>query len=129
MRFYPHSPRIDFRTKVSWYESKKFLKSYFPCSLRTDFATFEVSSGLLKRPIHTNTEWDCARYEVHAHRFACLQEPKVGVAILNDCKYGYSVRDQTIGLSLLKAGEFPYEKTDKQEHEFVYSMMTFTKME
>ena len=53
----------------------------------------------------------------------------MGLAILNDCKYGYSVRDQTIGLSLLKAGEFPYEKTDKQEHEFVYSMMAFSNTE
>jgi alpha-mannosidase len=56
--FYCDSPRVDFRTDVDWYESKKLLKAYFPLNLRTDFATFEIGSGLYRRPIHTNTTWD-----------------------------------------------------------------------
>lgn len=68
------------------------MKALFPLDVRTDYASFEVGSGILKRPIHENTEWDQARYEVCAHRFCDLSEPGFGVAVLNDCKYGYSVK-------------------------------------
>ena len=68
------------------------MKALFPLDIRTEFASFEVSSGLLRRPIHENTCWDQARYEVCGHRFCDMSESRFGVAILNDCKYGYSVR-------------------------------------
>ncbi len=46
---------------------------------------------------------------------------------MNDCKYGFTVRNQTVGLSLLKAGEFPWENTDKMRHQFIYSIMCHDK--
>jgi len=92
-------------------------------NIRTDYATFDISSGLLRRPIHANTSWDQARLEVCGHKFVDLSEASYGVSVLNDCKYGFTVRNQTIGLSLLKAGEWPWEGTDKQDHEFVYSLL------
>ena len=56
--FYSYSPKIDFKSNVDWYETKKVLKAYFPVDINTDYATFEIGSGLVKRPIHTNTSWD-----------------------------------------------------------------------
>ena len=99
------------------------LKAYFPVNIRTDFASFDTSSGVYRRPIHTNTSWDQARLEVCGHKFVDLSETSFGVAVLNDCKYGYTVRDQTIGLTLLKAPEWPWDGTDKMQHKFVYSLM------
>ena len=47
------------------------------------------------------------------------------MAILNNCKYGYSVRDNNIGISLLKAPKFPNHTADMCEEdeykEFIYS--------
>ena len=37
------------------------------------------------------------------------------------------MRNQTVGLSLLKAGEFPWENTDKMRHQFTYSLMCHDK--
>lgn len=50
------------------------------------------------------------------------------MAILNDCKYGYSVRDNNIGLTLLKAPKFPNHMADMCESdddykEFIYSAL------
>ena len=47
---------------------------------------------------------------------------------MNDCKYGYSVRDNNIGLSLLKAPKFPNHLADMCEgendfKEFIYSAL------
>jgi alpha-mannosidase len=125
--FYNDSCKIDFKTTVEWYETKKLLKAYFPLDIRTDYATFEIGSGTIRRPIHENTSWDQARLEVCGHKFVDLSESIFGVSILNDCKYGFTVRDQTIGLSLLKAGEFPWENTDKMKHEFIYSIVCHDK--
>ena len=125
--FYRDSAKIDFKTNIDWYERRKLLKAYFPLNIRTDFATWEISSGLTRRPIHANTSWDQARLEVCGHKFVDVSESAFGVSILNDCKYGFSIRNQTIGLSLLKAPEFPWEKTDKKNHEFIYSLLCHDK--
>lgn len=50
------------------------------------------------------------------------------MAILNDSKYGFSVRDNNIGLSLLKAPKFPNHladvcESDEDYKEFIYSAL------
>lgn len=56
--FYSDTAKIDFKTDVDWYEKRKLLKVYFPVNVRTDYATFEIGSGIIRRPIHANTSWD-----------------------------------------------------------------------
>ena len=80
------------------------------------------SGGVVKRPTHRNTSWDEARFEVGAHRFADVSEPGYGVALLNDGKYGYSARDNVLGLSLLRSPLYPDPLADEGEHRFTYSL-------
>ncbi|MDQ6727323.1 MAG: alpha-mannosidase, partial [Actinomycetota bacterium] len=94
------SRRIDFVTDVDWHERHRFLKVAFPVDVRTDRATFEIQFGHMSRPTHENTSWEQARFEVCAHRWADLSEAGYGVALLNDCKYGYDVRGNVLRLSL-----------------------------
>jgi len=91
--FSSRTKKIDFNTDIDWFERRKLLKAYFKTNVRTDFATFDISSGLLRRPIHTNTSWDQARLEVCGHKFVDVSEASFGVSLLNDCKYGFTVRD------------------------------------
>lgn len=58
MTFHSEKDNVVFVTSVEWHESRKLLKAYFPLNVRTDFATFEISSGTVRRPIHANTSWD-----------------------------------------------------------------------
>ena len=53
-------------------------------------ATYEMPFGYAERPTHWSSSWDRARYEVPGHRWADLSEHGFGVALLNDCKYGWS---------------------------------------
>lgn len=41
-----------------------------------------------------------AVFQVWGHKWADLSEHSFGVALLNDCKYGYSVHKNTMTLSL-----------------------------
>lgn len=108
--------------QVEWHENHKFLKVEFPLNVHSHEATYEIQFGHLRRPTHFNTSWDQARFEVTfksfslqyngvyhtllyvpqvcAQKWADLSEYGFGVAILNDCKYGYSTLSNVMRLSL-----------------------------
>lgn len=117
------SPRLDFANAVEWHESHKFLKVEFPLNLRSQQAAYEIQFGHVLRPTHFNTSWDVARFEVYAHKWADLSEPDYGVALLNDCKYGCSVRGNVMRLSLLRAPKSPDPQADQGHHVFRYALL------
>uniref|UniRef100_A0A8D0TZH2 alpha-mannosidase n=1 Tax=Sus scrofa TaxID=9823 RepID=A0A8D0TZH2_PIG len=116
-------PYVRFHTEVHWHEAHKFLKVEFPARVRSPQATYEVQFGHLQRPTHYNTSWDWARFEVWAHRWIDLSEHGFGLALLNDCKYGASVRGNVLSLSLLRAPKSPDATADMGRHEFTYALM------
>ncbi len=120
--FYGHTPRIDFATTVQWAERKTMLKVAFPVDVHAHRATFEIAFGAIERATHRNTSWDEARFEVAGQRWADLSEAGYGVAVLNDCKYGWDVEGDTLRLTLLRSPEWPDPKADLGAHEFTYSL-------
>lgn len=120
--FYKDSRRIDFNTYVDWTLSEHLLKVHFPVDVHTDEATFDIQFGNLKRKIHQNTSWDVARFEACGHKWVDLSEGAYGVSVLNDCKYGHSIKERNIGLTLIKSGTEPNPTTDQEEHFFTYSL-------
>lgn len=114
--------RIDFETSVDWHETHKILRTYFPLAIRSDFVTCDIQSGNIRRPTVVNTSWDAAKYEVCSHKFVDMSEANYGVALLNNCKYGYSARDAVLSLSLLKSSKSPNEVADMGSHKFIYSL-------
>uniref|UniRef100_A0A2K6RM17 Alpha-mannosidase 2C1 n=1 Tax=Rhinopithecus roxellana TaxID=61622 RepID=A0A2K6RM17_RHIRO len=116
-------PYVRFHTEVHWHEAHKFLKVEFPARVRSSQATYEIQFGHLQRPTHYNTSWDWARFEVWAHRWMDLSEHGFGLALLNDCKYGASVRGSILSLSLLRAPKAPDFTADMGRHEFTYALM------
>lgn len=123
MVVYRDSKRIDFRTKVKWEETQKLLKTAFCTDIRSVKATYDIQFGHAERPTHWNNSWDWAKFEVCGHKWADLSENGYGVSLLNDCKYGYSIKDNVMRLSLLKSAVFPDTTADKGEHEFTYSLL------
>ena len=120
--FYADTPRIDFETWVDWKEHQHLLKVHFPIDVHTDEASFDVQFGNLTRKVHTNTSWDMARFESCGQKWMDLSEGHYGVSLLNDCKYGHSVRDCEMGLTLIKSGIEPNPTADQEEHVFTYSL-------
>ncbi|KPP62021.1 hypothetical protein Z043_119822 [Scleropages formosus] len=116
-------PYLKFSTKVDWAESHKFLKVEFPVRVHNPYASYEVQFGHVQRPTHRNTSWDWARFEVWGHKWADLSEYGFGVALLNDCKYGYSTYRNTLSLSLLRAPKAPDANADIGQHHFTYAVM------
>ena len=119
---YNDKRRIDFKTVVDWKESQKILKTAFSVDIRGVFARYDVQEGNIVRPITRNTSWEAAKFEVVAHKWADLSETGYGVALLNDCKYGYDIKEDTMRLSLLKSATDPDYSADYGTHEFIYSL-------
>lgn len=119
---YRHSRRIDFETWVDWREDHKLLKAAFYTDIRSVKATYDIQFGHVERPTHWNTSWDWARFEVCAHKWVDLSESGYGVSLLNNCKYGHSIKDNVMRISLLKSAKDPDGEADMGEHTFVYSL-------
>jgi alpha-mannosidase len=114
---------LRFETDVDWQEKHKLLKVAFPVAILSTRATYEIQFGHVERNTHTNTSWDQARFEVCAHRWADLGEAGYGVALLNDCKYGYDILGSVMRLSLLRAPTHPDPTADRGRHRFTYAFM------
>jgi len=116
------SRRIDFETRINWRESHRLLKVAFPADLGAATLRGEIQFGHVVRPTHRNTEFERQRFEWPAQKWADLSEAGYGLAILNDCKYGYDFLDGVLRLTLLRAPALPDPNADRGEHRFVYAL-------
>jgi alpha-mannosidase len=119
------SRRIDFNTVIDWQESHKLLKVCFPVNIHTTEAISEIQFGHLRRPNHTSRQYDQDRFEISNHKWTALAEEGRGVAILNDSKYGLSVKGKSINLTLLKSAMAPDMTADKGLQTFCYSIYSW----
>ncbi len=116
------SRRIDFVTTVDWKENHRMLRTSFPVNVYATEATCEIQFGNIKRPLHRNTTWDMAKYEVPAHKWVDISQGDYGVSLMNDCKYGHKVVGNVMDLNLLRSPRFPDDTADRAVHEFTYSL-------
>lgn len=121
--FYDGSARIDFDTYADWHREHIMVKAAFDVDINSDKATYDIQFGSVERPVHKNTSWDAAKFEVCAHKFMDYSDYGYGVSLLNDCKYGHNVENGTIKLSLFKCATHPDPQADKGEHRFTYSIL------
>ncbi len=124
--FYNDIARVDFKTVVDWKEPHGMLKAHFPVDIFYNDAQFDIQYGNVRRATHKNTSWDVARFEVCAHKWADVSEAGYGFALMNDCKYGYSVDENSVALTLLKGSTNPDPTADQEMHEFTYSILPHT---
>lgn len=120
--FYMKDRRIDFETQVDWKEHQHLLKAEFPFALFARKVTADIQFGNVERPTHCNTSYEQAQFEMCAHKWVDCSENGYGAALLNDAKYGYSARESTVSLTLLKSGIFPNPNADIGLHTFTYSL-------
>ncbi len=126
--------RIEFEAEIDWHERETLLKVVFPVEVHADHSSSEIQFGHVRRPTHTNTSWDAAKFEICAHRWVHVAEPGYGVALVNDGTYGNDVTSRppgdavgagptTMRLSLLRCPRYPDPDTDRGRHRFAYSLV------
>ena len=123
MVFDAHSPMIAFDTEMDWQEDHRFLKAAFDTALHTDTVRCEIQFGCIQRSTRRSTSAEKARFEICNHKYSDLSEANNGIALLNDSKYGISVRDGSLRLSLHKGGLRPDDQGDRGLHRTRYALL------
>lgn len=121
--FYAKDPRIDYEVKLDWHETHALLKAGFDVNVRSGFVKNEIQFGHVERPTTRNTSLEAAKFEVCNHRWSDLSESRYGVAVLNDCKYGISVEESDMRLTLQKGCYRPDPISDNGVHTMTYSLL------
>ncbi|HIK05573.1 MAG TPA: alpha-mannosidase [Trichormus sp. M33_DOE_039] len=120
------SPLLKITSRVNWQENHVLVKTAFPLSVTSDFATYEIPCGAIRRPTRPENPQAKAKWEVPALRWADLtattNEDIYGVSLLNDCKYGYDAQPQQLRLTLLRSPYWPDPIADRGLHEFTYAL-------
>lgn len=119
---YQNNRYLDFENEIDWSEEHTILKAEIPLDINCSKATCDIQFGTVERSLAKNTSWDKARFEVCAHKFVDYSEADYGVAVMNDCKYGYSLEYKNMSLTLLKCATSPNENADKGKHYFKYAI-------
>jgi len=121
--FYANTPRVDFHTVIDWNEKHTLLKVSFDVDINSTVAKHEIQFGHIERTTTRNNTIEAARFEVCNHKWTALSDSRFGVAILNDCKYGISVLESNISLTLHRGGTRPDMTGDAGVHEMTYSLL------
>lgn len=119
---YAGARQLVFETHISWQERQKLLKVGFSVEVNASFATYDIAFGNLRRPVHRNTSYDEAKFEVPAHQWMDVSDGGYGVSLLNDCKYGHEAHGKLIRLTLLKGSVYPDPEADLGDHDFTYAL-------
>lgn len=120
-------PYLDVETSVDWHENHKLLKIEFPIDISySSVANYDIQLGHLSRPTHFNTSWDVAKFEVCGHKWVDLAETNFGVALLNDCCYGFEIHEGKIAMSMLRSPYAPDPQMDRGHHVFRYGIYPHT---
>ena len=126
------STGIDIDTDVDWHEHERFLKLAFPIDVDAPHSCAEIQFGHLRRPTHANTSWEQAKFEIVAHRWLHVGEPRFGVALANDSTYGHDVgtapragggRCTVVRASLLRGARYPDPDADQGRHSFRHTLV------
>ena len=121
------SDSIEFQSNVDWKEKNILLKVEFPVAIHSDFAKYHIPFGSIERTTRRDDAIGRAQYEVPAHFWASINDNNKGLALINDCKYGYSVDRKSYGnklaLSLIKSSVLPDPHADQGSHEFKYKIV------
>ena len=119
---YADSDVLRFEYEIDWNEHNLFVKAEYPVDVNANDASYDIQFGFVKRPTHMNTLADFARFEVCGHKYADLSDGGFGLAIINDCKYGYNAMRKMLSISLLKCSTYPDKTCDIGHHSFSYAL-------
>jgi len=105
-------PRVDFDLNVDWHAKYRIVKVGFNIKGCAEFVTYEIPYGSISRRIPDSEEAapeERSKWEVPAQEWADYtpENGDYGVSLLNDCKYGFDVKNGVLRMTLLRSANVP----------------------
>ncbi|MFN4786476.1 MAG: alpha-mannosidase [Pseudanabaena sp.] len=116
---------ITINSFVDWQEEHTLVKVNFPVNWQASYATYEIPMGTIQRSTLGETPEDQAKWEVPAQYWADISSghDALGLAVINDSKYGYDAKPDCLRLSLLRSPNWPSPNSDRGLHQFTYRLV------
>jgi alpha-mannosidase len=120
-------PYLRADAAVLWEEERTLLRVENWLASEAPHVTFGTPHGTLDRATSMQTREERAKFEVPAQRFARLDGPQGGFALLATDNYGWNARSlgrggTHIGLSLLRSPLWPDPNADQGEHRLSWAL-------
>jgi len=119
-------PFIPCRLRINWCESERFLKLSLPLGLSAPTVTAEMPYGCAGRPMDGMENPMQSWVDVSGlAKDVSGKEHPLGLAVLNDSKYGYDCLDGELRISLLRSPRFAGDRRfmDLGWHEINYALL------
>lgn len=97
-------PYIETRITLNWNEHLKMLKFSFPVNVENPAATYEVPYGYIVRPVNGWEEPGLRWIDVSG----ISSGETFGLTIINDAKYGYSVKENDLRISAARSAVYAH---------------------
>jgi alpha-mannosidase len=101
---YAGDPQVYLTVSVDWHEQLKMLKLVFPFAIAEAQSTSSIPYGRIQRADDGGEEPCQGWVDVSG----TVDGQPYGVALLNDCKYGYDVQDGELRMSLLRSPVYAF---------------------
>ena len=112
---YSNSKNIEAKVSLNWNERLKMLKFSFPVAVDTPKATYETPYGYIERLANGD--------EDPGQRWIDVSGSNSGLTILNDAKYGYSIEENDMRISVVRSAVFAHHDPYKLEKDKEYIWM------
>ncbi|MDR1623637.1 MAG: twin-arginine translocation signal domain-containing protein [Tannerellaceae bacterium] len=110
---------IEADITLDWHERQKMLKFSFPVDVQSPVATYETPYGFIEREANGNEDPGQRWIDVTGRQGT----EAYGLAVLNDAKYGYSVKDNDMRVTIVRSPVFAHHDPRKLDDDQEYAWM------
>ncbi|MBM3495197.1 MAG: alpha-mannosidase, partial [Armatimonadetes bacterium] len=107
IRLYRDVPIVEGELRIHWAERRRALKLSLPLAITGGVATYEVPYGCAVRASDA-TEQPGQQWADLTGSSSDAKAARFGVALLNDCKYGYDARPDELRLTILRSPAYAH---------------------
>jgi alpha-mannosidase len=108
---YAGARTLEARVSLDWYEHRKILKFSYPVDVENPVPTNEIAYGFKTRKANGDEDPGQRWIDVSGDR----NGKEYGLTVLNDSKYGYSVQDNDLRVSIVRGAVYAQHQPRKVE--------------
>lgn len=110
-----NSDQVDFEMEVDWQSHNKLLRVVFPTNISEGKAFYDQPYGYVHR--------EEASQEFPAQKWIDYSNSDIGVSLLNNGKYGFTINEGTLTMSIVRGAREMDPRMDEGKHSFKYALI------
>jgi alpha-mannosidase len=110
-----HCDQIDFEMEIDWHDHDKLLRVAFPTRVSNGEAYFDQPYGNVRR--------EGTIIESPAQKWIDCSNQEYGISLLNDGKYGFTINDGVMTMSVVRGARDMNPRMDEGKHSFRYALI------